>query len=90
MHETYDGLPQKPQMPNHDELALVLQLVNAKTQALTDAARTFQDTPRDGVENLELGRPLLRDLRSLASTLEALAEGLHATADHVQRRLIGR
>jgi hypothetical protein len=69
-----------------DELALVLQLVNAKTQALTEAARRFQDTPRDGLADLEtLGRPLLRDLRALAATLADLAEGLHQTADHVQQ-----
>jgi hypothetical protein len=86
MHDSYDGLPQRP---DPDALATMVDLVELQTRTMCAAVKTFSATPRHGVEDLEtLGRPLLRDLRAFATALANLAEGLHATADHVQRSLL--
>jgi hypothetical protein len=79
-------------MPHDDDapdaLTTMLRLVAVQTQSMIEAAKTFQASPRDGVENLEtLGRPLLHDLRSMADALGSLSLALHQTADQIQRDL---
>jgi hypothetical protein len=72
-----------------DELMQMLGLVENQTHAMIAAAKVFQLSPRDGLQDLETGRPLLRDLRSLAHVLSGLADALKQTADRVQRQLMG-
>jgi hypothetical protein len=79
-------------MPMHDDdnldlssdaLLNTLRLVGDQVAEVIAAGKAFAASPRDGLADLEHGRPLLHDLRALASTLTTLADGLRQTADEV-------
>jgi hypothetical protein len=66
-----------------DALLAKVRLVGDQVTEVIEAAKVFAASPREGLADLELGRPLLRDLNALASTLATLADGLRQTADQV-------
>jgi hypothetical protein len=70
-----------------DALLAKVRLVGDQVAEVIEAAKVFAASPRDGLADPELGRPLLRDLRALASTLATLAEGLRQTAGQVKLML---
>jgi hypothetical protein len=74
-----------------DALLAKIRVVGDQVTAVMQAATTFATARRDGLADLDtLGRPLLHDLRSLASVLATLADGLQQTADDVTAMLTSR
>jgi hypothetical protein len=60
--------------PSDDDLTRSLEWISDQVAEVTAAAKLFAASPRDGLADLERGRPLLRDLKTLAESLATLAE----------------
>ena len=54
--------------PSADDLTRSLDSLMAHVAEVTRAAKIYAESPREGLEDLDMGRPLLKDLRALAGT----------------------
>jgi hypothetical protein len=57
-----------------EALLAKIRVVGDQVAEVIEAAKVFAASPRDGLADLERGRPLLRDLKTLAESLATLAE----------------